>query len=166
MNVDPGSVLAVTALIGLPLSAGLLIVKVVHTMATRRVFFSRGAIGSRRGIEVMAISLSAGLLAYFSGFLTGFDMDGSRAACLKAAGNPMPDEGPRGNVRLVESSFPLSRECRWSDGSQLELVPLWVNIVVFAAMTGMLAGVALLIRGRSHRPPVTSRTRQTGDHTA
>lgn len=113
----------------------------------------------------MAISLSAGLLAYLSGFLT-FDMDGSRAACLKAAGNPMPDEGPRGNVRLVESYLPLSRECRWSDGSHLELVPLGVNIVVFAAMTGMLAGVALLIRGRSHRPPVTSRTRQTGDPTA
>ncbi|MEU4891246.1 hypothetical protein AB0B12_03340 [Streptomyces sp. NPDC044780] len=166
MNIDPGSVFAIVALIGLPLSAGLLIVKVIHTMATRRVFFSRSAIGSRRGIELMAISLSAGHLAYFSGFLTGFDMDGSRAACLNAAGNPMPDEGPRGNVRLVESYFPLSRECRWSDGSHLELVPLWVNIVVFAAIIGMLAGVILLTRGRSHRPPVTSPTRQTGDRTA
>ncbi|WP_328916269.1 MULTISPECIES: hypothetical protein [unclassified Streptomyces] len=145
------------ALVALPFSAGLLLVKAVHLVLTRRAFFSRLRGGPGRGIELMALGLSAGLLACVGGFFIGLDPGGDRAACAKAAGNPMRDEGPRGEVRLVEHMLPLSRECRWGDGTHLQLVPLWINIVIFAAIAATLAGVTLLTRVAAARTGLPSR---------
>lgn len=116
-----------------------------------RLFFSRRVDGPARGIEVMAVSAAAGLLAYAGGFLIALDPDNAREACFKAVGNPMAGEGPRGALRVVEGWLPLSRDCRWADGTRLELVPLWLNVVVFTAPAGVRAADCGNVRQRPAR---------------
>ncbi|WP_329130701.1 hypothetical protein OG552_08060 [Streptomyces sp. NBC_01476] len=142
MTTDSAGAAFTAALVLLPFCAGLLVVKVCHLLVARRPFFSRDAYGPDRGVEVMAVSASVGLPAYAGGFLVGLDPDRAQAGCVRAAG-----AGPAGDLRLVEGWLPLSRACRWADGTTVELVPLWINVLVFTAAAGVLAG-AVLAAGR------------------
>ncbi|MEU9287448.1 hypothetical protein AB0D57_22680 [Streptomyces sp. NPDC048275] len=151
MNVDPGSALVVVAFVALPLGIGLLVVKALHLLAARRWFFSRTAEGPGRGLELIALGLGAGLLAYAAGLFVGFDTGGSHDACVRASGSPPKGEGPQGDLTLVEGFLPLSRDCRWSDGTHIDLVPVWVNVVIFAALAGIAVGTALAVRGSMRR---------------
>lgn len=166
MSIDLPAALVVVAFVALPLGIGLLATKVVHLLVTRRWFFSRDSAGPWRGLELIALSLSAGLPSYAAGLLGGFNTDGSHAACVRAAGNPMRDEGPQGNLTLVEGFLPLSRDCRWSDGTHIELVPVWVNILVFAALAGIAVGTVLIFRKRTHhRRSAHTTNQQTQERT-
>lgn len=151
MSTDFPAALVVVAFVALPLGIGLLVTKVVHLLVTRRWFFFRDITGPWRGLELIILSLSAGLPSYAAGLLGGFDADGSYGACVRAAGSPMRDEGPQGDFTLVEKFLPLSRDCRWSDGTHIDLVPGWVNIVVFTALAGIVVGAILILRKSTHR---------------
>ncbi|GGU11808.1 hypothetical protein [Streptomyces violascens] len=128
--------------------------KLVHLLATRRVWLSPR--GARPGVELTVLSVCVAVAAYVPGLWIGFGTNGTAGACVRALGNPMRDEGPAGEPTVVEQLFPLSRECRWSDGTHIDLVPLWLNVVIFAALAGMAIGLVLavcrLVRGRPENP--------------
>jgi hypothetical protein len=128
------------------LPAGFLLgAKLVHLLATRRVWLS--AQGARPGVELTVLPVCVAVAAYVPGLWIGFDTRGATAPCVRAIGNPMQDEGPAGELTVVESQFPLSRECRWGDGTRFDLVPLWLNVVIFAALAGMVIGCVLAVAG-------------------
>ncbi|MFJ3768369.1 hypothetical protein ACIPQJ_18535 [Streptomyces sp. NPDC090082] len=165
MSFDLPAALVVVAFVALPLGVGLLVIKVLHLLVTRRWFFSRATAGPWRGLELIALSLGAGLPSYAVGLLGGFSTDGSHAACARAVGNPMRDEGPQGSLTLVEGFLPLSRDCRWSDGTHIELVPVWVNVMIFAALAGLAVGTVLVFRGARLRRPAPTTDRKTQERT-
>ncbi|MFE3830019.1 hypothetical protein [Streptomyces sp. NPDC059092] len=145
--MDLASVLINTVVIALPFGVGLLLVKAVHLFVSRRWFFSRTVGGPWRGVELIALSLGAGLPAYVAGLSVGWNSGGTGTACYRAVGTSMSDEGPRGELTLAERFLPLSSHCRWADGSHVELVPGWVNVVVLAALAGVAVGAAVALRG-------------------
>ncbi|MFB7031794.1 MULTISPECIES: hypothetical protein [unclassified Streptomyces] len=151
MSFDLPAALVVVAFAALPLGVGLLAIKVVHLLATQRWFFSRAVTGPWRGLELIALSFAAGLPSYTVGLLGGFDTDGSHSACVRAVGNPMRDQGPQGNLTLTEGFLPLSRDCHWSDGTHIDLVPVWVNIMIFTALAGLILGTILTFRSTNPR---------------
>ncbi|WP_043265904.1 hypothetical protein [Streptomyces sp. CT34] len=140
--IDTASLFTAAHLTLIP-AALLLVVKVVHLLAARRAWFSRHK--PWRGVELTVLSASAGLWAYVPGLWIGFDMDGSTAPCLRALDFSMRDEAPGGDLRVVERMLPLSRECRWDDGTHLELVPVWLNVVILAALAGVILGITLTV---------------------
>ncbi|KOU53170.1 hypothetical protein [Streptomyces sp. WM6378] len=131
--------------------------KLVHLLATRRLWLSPQ--GARPGVELTVLSVCLAVAAYVPGLWIGFGTKGSAEACLRALGNPMRDEGPAGEPTVVERLFPLSRECRWSDDTRIDLVPLWLNVVISAALAGIVIGLVLtvlrLVRGRPGNPTNT-----------
>ncbi|MFI6700347.1 hypothetical protein ACIBJC_15440 [Streptomyces sp. NPDC050509] len=154
--MDFVSVLINAVVIALPFGVGLLLVKVVHLLVSRRWFFSRSADGPWRGVELTALSLGAGLPAYVAGLSVGWDSGGTGTACFRAVGTSLGDGGPRGELTIVERYLPLSTRCHWGDGTQVELVADWVNVVVIAALVGAALGVAVAVRaaGAGRRDPV------------
>uniref|UniRef100_A0AAU2UZ51 Uncharacterized protein n=1 Tax=Streptomyces sp. NBC_00003 TaxID=2903608 RepID=A0AAU2UZ51_9ACTN len=131
--------------------------KLVHLLASRRIWLSPR--GARPGVELTVLSMCVAVAAYVPGLWIGFSTEGSAEACVQALDNPMRDEGPAGELTVVESQFPLSRECRWGDGTRIDLVPLWLNVVIFAALAGVVIGLVLtvsrLVRGRPGNPTNT-----------
>lgn len=56
---------------------------------------------------------------------------------------------------LDETAFPRSYVCRWADGSTTDLVPWWVNPVLFltiAAVAGCTAAAVAIAVRRTRRP--------------
>jgi hypothetical protein len=43
--------------------------------------------------------------------------------------------------------FPLTHRCRWNDGTTTDLVPWYVNVLVFACLGAAVTFVVLAIRG-------------------
>ncbi|MFJ7999990.1 hypothetical protein ACIQ7D_23080 [Streptomyces sp. NPDC096310] len=144
MDLADGLINAVV--IAMPFGVGLLLVKAAHLLVSRRWFFSRTAGGPWRGVELVALSLGAGLPAYVAGLSVGWDSGGTGTACYRAVGASLGDKGPRGELTVVEGFLPLSTRCHWGDGTQAELVAGWVNVVLFAALVGIAIGVAVAAR--------------------
>ncbi|MFE9534945.1 hypothetical protein [Streptomyces sp. NPDC006691] len=131
--------------------------KLAHLLATRRLWLSPR--GARPGLELTVLSVCVAVAAYVPGLWIGFSTKGRAEACVRALGNPMRDEGPASDPTVVERLFPLSRECRWGNGTRIDLVPLWLNAVICAALAGMVIGCVLavcrLMRGRTGIPTNT-----------
>ncbi|MFD5747940.1 hypothetical protein [Streptomyces sp. NPDC127033] len=147
--MDLTDILIDAAVVGMPFGVVLLLVKAVHLLVRRRWFFARTAGGPWRGVELIALSLGAGLPAYVAGLSVGWDSGGISTACERAVSVPPGGEGPPGPLTVAEGFLPLSSHCRWGDGTHLELVPGWVNVVVLAALAGVAVGTAVAVRGRA-----------------
>lgn len=111
------------------------IVKLLHLLTTFQLTVSR-----RRPwawAEGAALCVCVALLTYAFGAFSGVIDEGE--FCAVKAGRDRPDS-------IVRNEFPLSTECRWSDGFSVELVPAWINPVLFACLAGVALCVAMAVR--------------------
>ncbi|MFE0351217.1 hypothetical protein [Streptomyces griseoluteus] len=80
------------------------------------------------------------LLVYGVGLLSGFTQ--SATICAVRAGKG-PSQRPSS---ITESFFPLSKECRWTDGTTVDLVPAWINALLWAGLAGVVLYSVLAVR--------------------
>ncbi|MBA8827622.1 hypothetical protein FHX42_005018 [Saccharopolyspora lacisalsi] len=114
-----------------------LVVKVFHLLLTQQLTLSRRPAG--RWIEAAVLCACAGLTVFaFSPFI-GFARS-TREVCASSTGR-----GTDSFTGLDGTIFPRSFACRWDDGSSTELVPMWVNPLIFACIAGVVARAALAV---------------------
>ena len=56
---------------------------------------------------------------------------------------------------ITQHALPLVNRCTFADGTTRELVPMWVNPIVFAGLAGGVALLALAIRAAHRQSSVT-----------
>ncbi|WP_197287607.1 hypothetical protein [Streptomyces apocyni] len=117
-----------------------IIAKVAHLAAAHRWFFSRTVRG--RGVELMVLGVSVFVVTYTVGFGEGW-LGGPK---LRNACSDVP-----GYTEDSERAFPLAHDCYLSDGTVIELVPVWVNPMLFIALAGFATGVLIAARGQYNR---------------
>ncbi|MBV1949512.1 hypothetical protein [Streptomyces sp. BV129] len=93
---------------------------------------------TRTGAAVLTGLLT--LLVYGVGALSGFTR--SATICAIRAGKG-PSQQPSS---ITESLFPLSKECHWTDGTSVDLVPTWLNALLWAGLAGVVLYSALAVR--------------------
>ncbi|MBN3931992.1 hypothetical protein IQ279_20570 [Streptomyces verrucosisporus] len=92
-----------------------------------------------------ALCYCAALLCYGWGAFSGFTKTGE--ACAVDAGKP-PTARPDS---ISQDAFPLSTVCRWEDGTEVDIVPLFVNPVVLALVAGAVVCLVYAVRtARGH----------------
>ncbi|MGW5650970.1 hypothetical protein [Streptomyces humi] len=85
------------------------------------------------------------LILYAVGALSGFTQDAKVCAVRAGKGAASRPES------ITESAFPLSHVCRWGDGTSVDLVPGWLNPLLYAALTGVVVCSALAVRAALQR---------------
>ncbi|GAA2525732.1 hypothetical protein [Winogradskya humida] len=75
--------------------------------------------------------------------LSGFGALDPGEMCASAAGFYSGTPGPPDDrwTGMVERGLPIGRTCVWSDGTRFELVPWWVNPLLFAWLTTAVAAL-------------------------
>lgn len=102
------------------------------------------ALRSKKGpalwVKVLSLSVSIGLPVYFIGLMSGFTQ--APKICGVESG-----KGPSNRPdSITETLFPLSRVCKWTDGTTVDLVPSWVNPVLFVCAAGVALCAATAMR--------------------
>jgi hypothetical protein len=73
----------------------------------------------------------------------------------RAAGDLCPGTALAEIGGLTESFFPLSNECHWTNGTSTELVPAWINLLLFtligATVIFFVLGLWITVRTRAWR---------------
>ncbi|CAM5259722.1 MULTISPECIES: hypothetical protein [Streptomyces] len=99
-----------------------------------------------------AVCLGITFFVYMFGALSGFTQTSEICAVKSGHGSgKRPDS-------VTETAFPLSHECRWNDGITIDLVPAWVNPVVFVFAAGFVLCSAKAVHAAITSRTVTSRT--------
>ncbi|MGY0056051.1 hypothetical protein ACWY4P_05755 [Streptomyces sp. LZ34] len=103
--------------------------------------------GPRAWSAAAAVCVGITLFVYMFGALSGFTQTSEVCAVKSGHGSGnRPDS-------VTETAFPLSYECRWSDGTTIDLVPAWANPMVFVFAAGFV-----LCSAKAVHAAVTSRT--------
>ncbi|MFG2459120.1 hypothetical protein ACGFWE_18920 [Streptomyces sp. NPDC048523] len=95
------------------------------------------------GAALLGVLLS--LVVYAVGALSGFTR--SEESCAIQAGKGPPNR-PQS---ITDGAFPVSRVCRWSDGTTVDLVPAAINPLLYACLTGVAVCSVLAVRGAVKR---------------
>jgi hypothetical protein len=92
------------------------------------------------------LSLIAALMTYVSAVFVGhfYDLRSADEFCTgkTLAGRP-----------LEWTLFPPSQRCRWSDGTTSDLVPWYLDVLLFGFLGLAVILTALAVRSRIGRPP-------------
>ncbi|MFB7260304.1 hypothetical protein [Streptomyces nojiriensis] len=154
--MSPILVAVAALLLALPAGAFLL-VKVVHLLATRRPGMSRGAVGP--WVEWAFACLGIAVLAYALGGLSGINSRPTRPCLAEQAAQfgPQSYRTPDADIKITSRYFPLSTVCTFPGGPSVELVPVWTNPLIVAALAGVAAcGVGAVRAGSSSRSSRTA----------
>ncbi|MFD5416046.1 hypothetical protein [Streptomyces nojiriensis] len=154
--MSPILVAAAALLLALPAGAFLL-VKVVHLLATRRPGMSRGAVGP--WVEWAVACLGIAVLAYALGGLGSINSRPTRPCLEECAAQfgPQSYRTPDADIKITSRYFPLSKVCTFPGGPSVELVPVWTNPLIVAALAGVAAcGAGAVRAGSSSRSPRTA----------
>ncbi|MGW4375984.1 hypothetical protein ACWEJ7_20220 [Streptomyces albidoflavus] len=104
---------------------------------------SRPLRGDRKGpslwIKLAALSVSCAAPVYFFALFSGFTKVVEFCERDPAGGEGRVDY-------VTQSAFPPSTVCHWKDGTTLDLVPTWANIVLLACAALFIGAVAGGIR--------------------
>jgi hypothetical protein len=94
------------------------------------------------------LALAAAGVTYIYGFWTG------QFLSLAPTSEMCTAPRPRGTPPMSWTLFPLSNQCRWADGTSTDLVPWYVNPILFVCLATAVVCVVLAIRAaRRHRTP-------------
>ncbi|GAB3497036.1 hypothetical protein [Amycolatopsis cihanbeyliensis] len=117
---------------------GVLTGKAVHLLATRRPMVARTP--ALKWGEGAVLCACAGLPIYVFSLFVGFGQSSSEACAAQS--------GRRAGayVGYEESLFPRSGLCHWADGTSTDLVPVWVNPLIFSCIAGAVLCAAFAIR--------------------
>ncbi|MDT0544798.1 MULTISPECIES: hypothetical protein [Streptomyces] len=108
--------------------------------------------GPRAWSAAAALCLGITLFVYVFGALSGFTQTSEVCAVKSGQGSRnRPDS-------VTETAFPLGHECRWNDGTTIDLVPAWVNPAVFVFAAGFVLCSAKAVYAAVMSRTVTSRT--------
>lgn len=129
------------------LSPAVLGAKVLHLVVTQRLMLSRRL--ARQWAEGVVLCACVGLPVFVFSLFVGFFPD---EACTSPRGR-----SAESLARLDGTFFPRSVTCRWDDGSSTELIPMWVNPLIFASIAGVL--VCTVLAGNA-----VIRKKETEDH--
>ncbi|MGK5632046.1 hypothetical protein [Streptomyces sp. URMC 123] len=83
------------------------------------------------------------LPVWLTGMLSGFTRSGE--ICRREAGRV---SGPDS---ITQTAFPVTHTCHWRTGETVELVPAWVNPVIWLCLAGIVACAAMAVRTRVRR---------------
>ncbi|WP_328731555.1 hypothetical protein OHT20_13750 [Streptomyces caniferus] len=104
---------------------------------------NRNSLRSKKGpslwVKVFSLSASIGLPVYLIGLMSGFTQAPKMCGVESGKG---PSNRPDS---ITETLFPLSRVCKWTDGTIVDLVPSWVNPVLFVCAAGFVLCAAMSI---------------------
>ncbi|MFD9029741.1 hypothetical protein ACFVZW_01050 [Streptomyces sp. NPDC059567] len=91
------------------------------------------------------LSAAVTLATYALGAMSGFTQV-AKICAVKAGKGPSarPDS-------ITESGFPLSQVCHWRDGTSVDLVPAWVNPLLYAGLTAVVVCSALAVYAAAKR---------------
>ncbi|AUY52492.1 hypothetical protein [Streptomyces sp. CB01881] len=135
----------------------LLYIALILAMARSVVRAHRRHPGATHRLAIRLAIYSA-LLAgpvYLSGYSEGFTLDIGEKCVMADNGGRMAGARHREDdlLRTSEGLLPLKVECQWEDGSALELVPGYVNPLVYTCLTASAvcagAGLFAYLRRRS-----------------
>ncbi|WP_212998135.1 hypothetical protein [Winogradskya consettensis] len=145
--------LVALAVIALVLLTPLLILAIrVRRLVRRRGLTISAALltlGSLTTIVLTALIYAAATYAW--GMLSGFGALDPAETCASAAGFYSGTPGPPDDrwTGIAENALPIARTCSWSDGTRFELVPWWVNPLLFAWLTIAVAALPAGLAARA-----------------
>ncbi|MEU8841605.1 hypothetical protein AB0D97_21130 [Streptomyces roseus] len=88
-------------------------------------------------VKVLALSVAVAVPTFLTGAIAGFTKVGE--TCGLEAGRSRADS-------VHTSGFPLSKLCTWDDGMTHDLVPAWVNPVLYLCAAVMVVCVFMALR--------------------
>jgi len=112
----------------------LLAVRVRRLVRRRGLTVSAALLTSGSLIAIVLIALVYAGVTYGWGVLSGFAALDAGEMCASAAGFYSGTPGPSDEMwtGIAGRGFPIERTCVWSDGTRFELVPWWVNPLLFS----------------------------------
>ncbi|MFG2491581.1 hypothetical protein ACGFSD_11050 [Streptomyces caniferus] len=90
-------------------------------------------------VKALSLSASIGLPVYLIGLMSGFAQAPKMCGVESGKG---PSNRPDS---LTETLFALSHVCKWTDGTVVDLVPSWVNPVLFVCAAGFVLCAAMAL---------------------
>ncbi|MDX3850370.1 hypothetical protein [Streptomyces sp. AK02-01A] len=136
----------------------LLVAKVTRRPAVERPAVARvpARISWAKWAGGIAFCLCVAAIAFVVGAMSGFDTRPTRPCVTERTGNMSPQayrDPENDGIVMTWRAFPPSTVCTWPDGTKVELVPRWINALLFASLGGavVLTGGAVVTAWRARR---------------